>query len=166
MLSWLNFAPVLLLLLTPVSYAKRLEMVQKDLGKLEKKFAEQKDPVNQAKALAKLLPKEVEHAGILIQAGKVDDGIEVLTHYRGETHRVYEALEATGRNPVKKPQGYMQLQIALRESVRQLSDVVYLVPYERRGPVEAVRADMEQLNARLLQALFPPPSPKAKRKHE
>jgi hypothetical protein len=165
--TWLKFATVLFLLVaTPASQSKRMEKIQKDLTKLEKKFAEQKDPVNQAKALAKLLPKEVEKAGILIQAGKVDEGIEILTHYREEAHRVYDALVATGRNPVKKPQGYMQLQIALRESVRGLSDVAYMVPYQRRDSVEAVRADMEQLNARLLQELFPAPPPKTNKKHE
>jgi hypothetical protein len=161
--TWLKFATVLLLVLTPASYSKRMANVQKDLDKLEKKYAEEKDPVNQAKALAKLLPKEVEHAGVLIQAGKVDEGIEVLTHYQGESHHVYDALVATGRNPVKKPQGYMQLQIALRESVRRLNDVIFMVPYERRQPVEAVRAEMEQLNARLLQELFPAPPPKGKK---
>ncbi len=167
MTAWLKLATMLLLLLAPlpVSQSYRLEKIERDLHKLEQKYAEQKDPVHQAKALAKLLPKEVEAAGMIIQAGRVDEGIGILTHYRDETHRVYQALVATGRNPVKQPQGYMQLQIALRESVRRLRDVLYLVPYERRGPVEEVRADMEQLNARLLQELFPPPPPKTK-KHE
>jgi hypothetical protein len=166
--AWLKLSTVFLLLLAPlpVSQSKRLEKMEKDLRKLEQKYAEQKDPVHQAEVLAKLLPREVDVAGMLIQAGKVDEGIAILTHYRDETHRVYQALVATGRNPVKKPQGYMQLQISLRESVRRLRDVLYLVPYERRGPVEAVRADMEQLNARLLQELFPPPPPKPRNKHE
>lgn len=168
MTSWLKLATMLLVLLAPlpVSQSKRLEKIEKDLHKLEQKFAEQKDPVNRAKVLAKLLPREVEAAGIIIQEGQVDQGIAILTHYRDETHRVYQALLATGRNPEKKPQGYMQLQIALRECVRSLRDVLDLVPYQRRDSVENVRADMEQLNARLLQELFPPPEPKTKKKDE
>ena len=162
---WLKLVTLLLLpAAMPVAQnSGRPEKIDKDLQKLEENFQKQKDPVHQAKALAKLLPKEVEAAGLKMKAGQVDEGIEMLTHYRDETKNVYQALVATDRNPVKKPDGFMQLQIALRESVRRLRSVLYIVPYERRQRVEAVRADMEQLNAQLLQQLFPPPRPKPKK---
>jgi hypothetical protein len=171
LMVWLKLVPALLLLVPPpVSQnPKRLEKVEEEVQHLQEKYDKEKskDAVHQAKALAKLLPKVVEAAGLRIQAGQVDQAIESLTQCRDEAERVYKALLATGRNPVKKSDGFTQLQIALRESVRGLSEVLFVVPYQRREPVEAVRADMEQLNARLLQELFPPPAPKTKKsRHE
>jgi len=162
---WLKLVTLFLLpaALPVAQNSGQLKSVDRDLQKLEQNFQKQKDPVHRAKALAKLLPKEVEAAGLKVKAGQVDEGIEMLTHYRDETRHVYQALVATDRNPVKKPDGFMQLQIALRESVRRLRSVLYIVPYERRQRVEAVRADMEQLNAQLLQQLFPPPHPKPRK---
>lgn len=171
MTACLQFASVLLLLapLPAAQNAERMAKVQRDVQKLERKYNKEKkkDAEHQAKALAKLLPKGVELAGLKIQAGQVNDGIGMLTRYRDESERVYRALVTSGRNPVKKPGGFMQMQIALRESVRGLRTVLNLVPFQRRQPVEAVRADMEQLNAQLLQELFPPPKPrKPKPEHE
>lgn len=169
--AWLKLAPALLLLfLLPAPQAasqnsKRMAKVEKDLQHLTEKYDKEKskDAVHQAKALAKLLPKVVEAAALKVQAGQVDAAVESLTHYRDEAERVYQALLATGRNPVKKSDGFRQLQIALRESVRGLHTILYQLPFGRRQPVEAVRSDMEQLNAQLLQQLFPPPKPKQKK---
>ena len=170
MIVWLKIAPVLLLLAPQSVFqkTKRLEKLNLEVQHLQEKYEKEKrkDAVHQAKAFAKLLPKVVAAAQLRIQAGHVDQAIESLTQSRDEAERVYVALLATGRNPVKKSDGFKQLQIALRESVRGLRDVLYLVPFSRRAPVEAVRADMEQLNAQLLQQLFPPPKPKSKKVHK
>lgn len=167
MTVWLKLAPVLLLLAShpPSQDSKRLVKVEQKLQHLTEKYEKEKkkDAVHQAKALAKLLPKAVEAAGLEIQTGEVDKGIDLLTHCRDESERVYQALLATGRNPVKKSDGFRQLQIALRESVRGLRGILYQLPFGRRSPVEAVRADMEQLNGQILQKLFPPPKPKHKK---
>lgn len=160
-----------LLLLAPLPAAqspRRLEKAEKHVQKLERKYEDQKqkDPMHQAKALAKLLPKGVELAGLEIQAGRVKQGVGMITRYGNEANRVYRALISTGRNPVKKPDGFMQLQIALRESVRGLRNVLGVVPFQEQETVEAVRGKMEQLNAELLQELFPPPKPRPRKKHK
>jgi len=154
----------MLVLALPIAHARPMRAIQKDLAKLERKYEEQKDPVHQAKALAKLLPIEVDAAAMRIKAGEVEEGIARLERYRDAAEQLYQALLATGRNPVKKPDGFLQLQIGLRETVRRLRDVADLVPYAQRDAVEAVRADLETLNVKLLQQLFPPPKPKPPKK--
>jgi hypothetical protein len=165
----LKLVTPLLLLLAPLPSAqntKRLDKLEKDVQKLDRKYEDQKtkDPMHQAKALAKLLPKGVELAGLEIQAGRVSRGIGMITRYRDEANRVYRALISTGRNPAKKPDGFMQLQIALRESVLGLRGVFDVAPFAEQTTVEAVRGNMEQLNAQLLQELFPPPKPRPRKK--
>lgn len=168
MIARIQFASALLLvalLPQPQQDSKQL----KKLHKLEQDFAKQKDAVHRAKALAKLITKEVDEASAEIRGGDVQQGIARLQQYRNLAERVHEELLATGRNPVKKPSGFMQLQIATRESVRRLNDLIFMMPIGRREPVEEVREDLSQLNARLLEELFPPPrphEPKKKKSHK
>lgn len=159
---------VLLAGLVPLAQnAKQLTKQQKKLLKLERDFEKQKDAVHQAKALAKLLPKGVDEAAAEIKKGEIAHGVSRLERYRDLARQVHEALLATGRNPVKKSAGFMQLQIALRESVRRLNDLIFMMPIGRREKVEVVREDLAQVNGQLLEELFPPPPPPKpkKKKH-
>jgi uncharacterized coiled-coil DUF342 family protein len=138
---------------------------QKKLLKLENKFQEQKDAVHRAKALAKLLPKEVEMASHEVRDGHMDQAIGRLEQYRDQVVQVHQELLATGRNPVKKSSGFKELQISLRESVRKLRDLIFNLPLENRQPFEAVRQDLSHVNNQLLQELFPPRPPPKKKNH-
>ncbi len=135
----------------------------RQVQKLEQKFVSEKDPVNRAKALAKLLPREIDEAAAEIRGGNTSAGISRLQHYRDVARQVHQALLGMGRLPAKKPEGFMQLQIALRESLRRLSDLLFLIPLGQRDPVEVVRSDLSLLNSQLLQELFPPPAPRKKK---
>ena len=92
LMVWLKLVPALLLLVPPLvsQNPKRLEKVEEEVQHLQEKYDKEKskDAVHQAKALAKLLPKVVEAAGLRIQAGQVDQAIESLTQCRDEAERV------------------------------------------------------------------------------
>lgn len=136
----------------------------KKLHKEEDKFEKQKDAVHKAKALAKLITKEIDMAATEIRKGKLQKGVARLQHYARVANQVHKELVATGRNPEKKPSGFMQLQIAMRQSVRRLDDLIYLMPVGTREPVEAVREKIDKINSQLLEELFPPPPPPKPRK--
>jgi hypothetical protein len=136
----------------------------KKLLKLEAKFQKQKDAVHQAKALAKLLPEEVRMAAQEIQEGEYDQGVARLERWGNQAQQVHDALLATGRNPVKKPAGFTELQVALRESLRGLRDVIFYLPLGRRHSAESVQANLAQINGQLLQEMFPPPPPPKRKK--
>lgn len=143
---------------------KRELKEQKDVAKLEAKFEREKDAVRQAKVLAKLLPKEVSMASEEIQQGEFDQGIARLQHWSVQTQQVHDALIATGRNAVKRPAGFTELQVALRESLRGVRDIIFSMPLGHRRRAETVQTDLSQINSQLLQELFPPPTPKKKGK--
>lgn len=143
-------AAIFALLLAPVAQNPE------KLLKMEHKFQEQKDPVHQAKELAKLLPMEIEMASKEVREGRTDAAIGRLRQYRNDVVKVHEDLLATGRNPVKKSDGFRQLQISLRESLRRLRDLILDAPLENQAQIEKIRQDMAQVNSRLLQELFPP----------
>lgn len=137
----------------------------KKLHKLEHHFEQQKNPVRRAKELAKLITKEIDMSAEEIQKGELEQGIARLQHYARVALRVHKQLLATGRNPAKKPAGFMQLQMAMRRSVNRLNDLIFLVPLGQRGPVEEVRESLDKINSELLEELFPPPKPREKKKH-
>lgn len=155
---------VLLSLALPVQNPKQLQKQIRNLEKLERKFQDQKGAVHQAKVLAKLLPKEVQMAAEEIREGEFDQGVERLERWSDQAEEVHDALIATGRNPVKKPAGFTDLQVALRESIRGLRNIIFSLPLGRRHRAEGVRANLSQINSQLLQELFPPPPPPKKEK--
>lgn len=126
---------------------------------MEQKFREQTDPVHRAKALAKLGPEEIRAAQEEIQAGQVDHALARLQRYSDDARNVQHALEASGINAVKKPGGFQELQIAVRESVRKMRDIIFGLSLQHRSAFAGVRQDLDQVNNHLLQDLFPPPPP-------
>ncbi len=166
MSAWPKPATAALLLLLPghgISQ-KKIDKLEKKVQQLERKYQDQKKPVDRAKAFAKLLPRAIEEATIEIQRGAVDRGVERIEKLRAEAHKVHDALVVAVENPVRHSNGFVQLQVALRESVRDLRDTLDIVPYQRRNAVAAARADFQQINNELLQELFPPPPPPKPRK--
>lgn len=131
----------------------------KKLLRLEAKFQDQKSAVRKAKVLAKLLPKEVQMAADEIQEGNFDQGVARLEHWSNETQQVHDALLATGRNAVKKPAGFTQLQVALRESLRELRNIIFSLPLGHRHRARTVEANLRHINRQLLEELFPSPPP-------
>ncbi|HEV2387115.1 MAG TPA: hypothetical protein VGS20_07645 [Candidatus Acidoferrales bacterium] len=129
------------------------------LLQLEQKFREQTDPVHRAKALAKLASGEIRAAQEEIRAGQTDQALGRLDRFRDDAREVYQALQASGINAVKRPAGFQELQIALRESVRRLRDIIFGLSLERRGGFVTAQQDLDQINNQLLQDLFPPPPP-------
>ena len=77
--------------------------------------------------------------------------------YLARMQAAWSALAASGRIASKKPDGFKQLDIALRESRRALEDFETRLTFEERQQVEKVRKQTEELRARVLDALFPPP---------
>ena len=111
----------------------------KKLLRLETKFQDQKGAVKQAKTLAKILPEEVRVAAEEIQEGEYDQGVARLEHWSHEAQRVHNALISTGRNAVKRPEGFTELQVALRESLLGLRNIVFSLPLGHRRRAEPCR---------------------------
>jgi hypothetical protein len=71
----------------------------------------------------------------------------------------WQTLRDSGRRAVRQPQGFKELDIALREDARRLEDLKHHVPYTDRDPVEKVAQEVERIRAEVLHALFPAERP-------
>jgi hypothetical protein len=85
---------------------------------------------------------------------------QLLDDYLKVMRSAWTDLQESGRQAWRKPDGFKQLDIGLREDIRFLDDLMHRVPYEKRGPVEKVYHEAEKIRAAVLEALFPAERPR------
>jgi len=122
-------------------------------------------PVEKAKALAKLEPGVFTHARQTLAAGDDVGSLAQLQHFRDETNATMAALETIGSMAQNHPNGFKELQIALREAVRQMDNIILALPPDKHPWFNDVRSDLVDAQNRLIEMLFPrqPHKPAANR---
>jgi hypothetical protein len=65
------------------------------------------------------------------------------------------ALEKMGVDAEKHSNGFRQLEISVRESLRELREIMGRVPLEQRESFAALEKDLDALNQKLILELFP-----------
>ncbi len=80
----------------------------------------------------------------------------LLDGYLDRMRQAWDLLRATGRNAVKRPQGFRELDIALRENHRLIDDFAHRIRYTDREGVDKVLKQSDAIHNDVLAALFPP----------
>jgi hypothetical protein len=124
-------------------------------AELRARFDGETDPVRKAKLLGPL--GEAEFRDILKDTDTEDFGgaLAIFQQYRDEAQACQKALEGKELDPEKHPNGFKQLQISLRQSLRRLSDIIVDLPADEQKPFLDVRRDLEQMDRQLIHELFP-----------
>jgi hypothetical protein len=123
------------------------------------------DPVKKAKYQIQLGRLKLQQALEAYSRNDVDHGQPLLDSYLEEMKGAWHTLENSGRPALKKPQGFRELDIALREDGRFLKDLEQRTPYMDRDPVTKVAAAISKLHEQVLEALFPPTKTQTSRQH-
>jgi hypothetical protein len=128
---------------------------QNNAAELRSKFTNETDPVRKAKILVPL--GEAEFRDILKDADSEDfaGALAIFQQYRDEAQACQKALDGKEPDPEKHPNGFKQLQISLRQSLRRLSDIIVDLPADDQKPFLDVRRDLEQMDRQLIHELFP-----------
>lgn len=111
--------------------------------------------MRRAKLLAKLAPLDVDEIGQDLQADRDDEAFKLLQQFHDEVHGTTDALSAMHVDASRRPAGFKELQIGLRESLRRLRDVADQVPTEQEEHFEKLRSDIVAAQNSLIDALFP-----------
>jgi hypothetical protein len=119
------------------------------------RYDQETDPVRKARALAKLGDDQIDEARKQLKAGDDVASLHILEQYRDEIQHTAEALKATGLDAEKKPAGFKELQISLRECVRRVDDLILSLPVDKRPFFREVRTDLVKTQNELIDALFP-----------
>ena len=107
-----------------------------------------KDVVRQGQGLLEQVRQEVRNENY-------DAALRYLGEYRDVIKSAYEALRASGRDAEKKPNGFKNLQIHIRQSIPRLEQTILSVPVEQREPFNAIRRELDTIDRELVEALFP-----------
>jgi hypothetical protein len=113
------------------------------------------DPVKKSKGVTRLARIKLEQAIQAYGQGSIEQGAELVTVYLGRIKDSWRLLKGCGRNAVRDPRGFKELDIELREDARLLDDLKRRVSYDDRGPLDQTGKELEQLRTEVLQALFP-----------
>jgi hypothetical protein len=105
--------------------------------------------------LVKLGADQVEQARKQLNDGEDVASLHTLEQYRDEIQHMSEALKATGADAERKPAGFKELQISVRENVRRIDDLILTLPVDKRPFFREVRADLVKTQNDLIDALFP-----------
>ena len=90
-----------------------------------------------------------------LKSGDDVGSLHTLEQYRDEVRETVAALKATGIDAEKKPAGFKELQISLRETVRHIDDLIFTLPVDKRPFFREVRTDLVTAQNDLIDALFP-----------
>lgn len=131
------------------------ENEEKLLARLER----ENNPVKKAKLEILLGRMKLSQVFEEYNKGNFEQAWKNLDAYSSRMKEAWKILEDSGRIASKKPDGFKQLDIALRESRRALEDFETRVTFEERQVVEKTRKQTEELRKRVLDALFPPLPP-------
>jgi hypothetical protein len=139
-------------LLAPVCAAAPRE---DDLASLRAQFQQQTDAIKRAKLFPKLgtaLLAEMKRQEAAKQYERVPP---LLIEYRDSAASAVSALSAGGRDAEKHASGFRELEMHLRHALHQVNDIVYGMPLEDREPLLGPQHDIEDLDNKLVKALFP-----------
>jgi len=131
---------------------------QTPLEKLQTKFERETNPVHKAKKLTELGRAEFDALREALNSGNVEGAAKLAERYRDQAAAAHSGLVAAGLDAGKHADGFKQLQVSLRENIFKLRDLTPTLPLDQRAPFLAVQHDLETLNQRLLDELFPAPA--------
>lgn len=119
------------------------------------KYQHEADPVRKARILAKIGDTQVEFARKELKEGHDEASLHTLEQYRDEVHETVAALNGMGVDAERKPAGFKELQISLRETVRRVDDLIFSLEVDKRPFFRAVRNDLFTDHNTLIDELFP-----------
>ena len=119
------------------------------------RLATETNPAKKAKIEIRLGSLKLEQAAAAYDHDEVDTGAKLLDSYLGWMKQAWGLLHQSGRDASRRPQGFIDLDIALRENLRKLADLRIHMPFADRGPIERIGAEADALHTQVLGALFP-----------
>lgn len=124
-------------------------------AELRARFSAEADPVHKAKLLTKLSDSEFREIQDLLGAGKLSEASPLADQLADEAESAMKALDARGKDAEKHPEGYKQLEMSVRGSLRRMNNILVELSGDDQKPFLAVRNRLDVLEKQLIRELFP-----------
>jgi len=122
---------------------------------LRARFDRETDAVRKAKLMPQLGEAQFREIRDKVRAGQFPEALAVLAQYRAEVETCEEGLKALGVNAEKHPNGFKELEISVRESLRRLNELVHSMPSDEQEPFLEIYRALIDVDQWLVQQLFP-----------
>ena len=119
------------------------------------RYQHETDPVRKSRALVKLGDEQVDLAKKQLKSDDEVASLHTLEQYRDEVHEMVVALHGTGVDAERRPAGFKELQISLRETIRRIDDLIFTLNVDKRPFFRVVRNDLFTDQNVLIDELFP-----------
>ena len=123
------------------------------------KYVRETDPVRKAKLLLPLGDSEFKDAEAALANEKPSEALDILKQYLDEVQSCEKELDAKFPDAEKHANGYKQLQISLRGSLRRLDAMIVGLTEDDRKPFVEIRGQLDEIDRHLIQMLFPKQPP-------
>ena len=118
------------------------------------------NPVKKAKVEIKLARLKFTQVHDAYTEGRIEAGAKSLGAFLDTMKTSWKLLQDSGRKAWKQPEGFRELEIALREDVRSLQDLERSVSYYDRTPLTNAAQELERMRGEVINALFPGGQPR------
>ena len=158
--SFLSLCSLALLACLPSAAAEK-----EKLADLQARFDRESSSVHKAKLLEKLGGAQFEETRRLEKAGDFNSVGLLWEKFRDNARATLDALKKQHADAERHSNGYRELEVVLREGIRELDQTLMLAPEEFRPPLQIVRGDLAAMDDQVLRMLFPrrsidiPPTP-------
>jgi hypothetical protein len=125
------------------------------LADLQARFDRETSGVQRAKLIGKLGDAQFEEARRAGKAGDYNTVGLTLEKYRDNVGAAIEALKKQHPDAEKQSNGYRQLEIHVRKSIREVDETLLVSPEAYKPPLQLVRQDLMGMDEELLKMLFP-----------
>jgi predicted nucleic acid-binding Zn-ribbon protein len=119
------------------------------------KFDHEADTVHKAKLLLPLGESEFKDAESALANDKAAEALDIVKKYLDEAQSCEKALEEKFPDAEKHSNGYKQLQISLRGSLRRLDAMIVGLNEDDRKPFAEIRGQLDEIDRHLIHMLFP-----------
>jgi hypothetical protein len=150
---WVLCALVVLVIPNPLWASPRRQDKEPDLLA---RIQRESNPIKKAKLEVRLGRVKLFQAIAAFDRGNMEETNRLLGAYMEILNSAWKRLKNSGRVAHKKPSGFKELDIELREDARYLEDLRRRIPYVDRGKANEVAEEVDKLRNEVLKALFPP----------
>ncbi|HUL34674.1 MAG TPA: hypothetical protein VL128_12370 [Candidatus Eisenbacteria bacterium] len=128
---------------------------------MQEKFDRQQHAGTKVKDLKKLAAAQFAAVDDASHKGDFNAVGLIFEKYRDNVRVTFELLRKQEPDADRHPGGYRQLELGVREGIRELEDTMLVAPEAIQPPLEIVHKDLLDMDDALINLLFPrhPPRP-------
>jgi len=130
-------------------------VAQESLAELQAHFDRENNSIKKAKLLVKLGDVQFEESRRAGRAGDNNTVDATMEKFRDNVRAALEALKKQHPDAEKHSNGYRQMEMQVKQGIREVEDSMLAAPPAYKPPLQLVRQDLITMDDEMIRLLFP-----------